>query len=230
MLAAIAALLIAVPASAHVTAQPPEQVAGGFTTVTFRVPNERPEPTTKLEVQFPESITSARVKPVPGWSYDVKMVELDEPAEDSHGEEITERIGTITWTGGEVLDGEFQEFTVSVKMAEEGDLGDLVFFPTIQSYDGGEVVRWIQKPASADDDAELENPAPSVTLVEGDAHGASSDKGDKGDDADDHAAASGDDGEDEEDDPTTMALALIALALSVIAILIGWKGARRKRD
>ena len=59
MLAVAAALAIAAPAaSAHVTAQPPEQPAGGFTVLNIRVPNERPEATEKVEIQFPEGITS----------------------------------------------------------------------------------------------------------------------------------------------------------------------------
>ena len=220
-LAIATALAAAAPAMAHVTAQPPEQVAGGFTTVTFRVPSERPEPTTSVEVKFPPSITSARVMPVPGWEYDVKMVELDEPQEGGHGEEVTERIDTITWSGGEILDGEFMEFTVSVQMAEEGEIGDRVFFPAVQTYEGGERVGWIEKPADEDDDTELENPAPSVTLVEGDAHGASDD------DADEEAAAGSEDDDANDDVRALYVLSIAALAIALLALLFGWKRGRR---
>lgn len=225
------ALVAASPAAAHVTAQPPEQVAGGFTTVTLRVPNERPEPTVKLQVQFPESITSARVMPVPGWTYEIEMVKLDEPIEGSHGEEITERIESITWTGGKILDGEFQEFPLSLQMATEGDLGNLVFFPAIQTYEGGEEVGWTERPESADDDTELERPAPTVTLVEGDGgHGsAGSDKdGDSDHDSESTEHADSDEHEDAEDDLAALyVLSIAALAIALLALLLGWK---RRRD
>lgn len=221
-----AAITAAVPASAHVTAQPPEQPAGGFTTVTFRVPNERPEPTNQVQVQFPESILSARVKPVAGWSHEIEMIKLDEPVEGGHGEQHTERVGSITWSGGAIQADEFQEFTVSLQMPTEGELDDLLFFPATQTYEGGEVVRWIQKPESADSDAELERPAPKVTLVEaGGGHGHGAD--------DEHAdevetdPASSSDAVAEEDLGPLWIVAIAALAIGLISLLLGWRHARR---
>src|SRR6476659_10002450 len=54
--AAAAALLAAtaLPAAAHVTVDPLEAPAGGFTVLTFKVPNEQDAAaTTNLEVQLP---------------------------------------------------------------------------------------------------------------------------------------------------------------------------------
>ena len=52
--ALLAALAFATAASAHVTLQPDEVPAGGFTRLDVRVPNERDDAgTTKVEVQFP---------------------------------------------------------------------------------------------------------------------------------------------------------------------------------
>ena len=48
-------LLLATPAAAHVSADPSEVASGGFTVITFRVPNETSDAnTTKLEITFPE--------------------------------------------------------------------------------------------------------------------------------------------------------------------------------
>jgi uncharacterized protein len=224
-LAAAAAIAYAIPASAHVTAQPPEQPSGGYTVVSFRVPSERPEATNKLEVQFPDGISSVRTAPVVGgWKVDVKMEKLDTPIDDGHGGKLDEQVDTVTWSGGEIKDGEFQEFPVSIKMVDKGELGDMVFFPAIQTYEGGEVANWTEKPSSADDDAELEKPAPSVTLVAADGGHDAMDMSDdmadekadeKADDSDSSDAVSASDVSDAEDS------ARIALGIGILALVIG---------
>lgn len=242
-LALAAVLAVAIPASAHVTAQPPEQPAGGFTVVSIRVPSERPEATEKVEVQFPEGITSVRTKPVDGWTAEVKMEKLDEPIDDGHGGKVTEQVDTVTFSGGEVKDGEFQEFPLSFKLPEEGELGNMLFFPAIQTYAGGEEVAWTEKPASEDDETELERPAPAVHLVEGgdDHHAmASADKADdssddKGDDKGDDAKGDDDSGDDDGDGPSVEDRANVAfgvgLAALVISLLVMFRSTMgKKRD
>jgi uncharacterized protein YcnI len=220
---AVLAGLIAVPAAfGHVTAQPPEQPRDGFTKITFRVPNERDKPTTSIKVQFPD-LVSVSVMPVPGWQYKVTTRKLDEPL-DFFGEEVTEVTDTIEWTGGQVKPGEFFEFPVSVKLPAKGELGDLLFFPATQTYEGGEVVRWIEKPAKEGSEEELEHPAPSVTLVDsGDgAAAASDDDDDKGDDSSDD-----DDSASADDLRTVRVAAWVGVALGAIALLFSLRGRRR---
>ncbi len=232
MLAVTAAFAIAAPAaSAHVSAQPPEQPAGGFTVVTIRVPNERPEATEKIEVQFPDGITSVRTKPVEGWTAVVRMEQLDEPIDDGHGGKVTEQVDTVTFSGGEVKEGEFQEFPLSFKLPEKGELGDLLFFPAIQTYVGGEEVAWTEKPASEDDDAELERPSPKVTLVAGDGgHGAAAGSDDaEGDSRDDESGSGSDDDVAEGRDNAAFGLALAAFVISLLVMFRTTMG-RRKKD
>lgn len=232
MLAVTAALAIAAPvASAHVTAQPSEQPAGGFTVLNIRVPNERPEATEKVEVQFPDGITSVRYKPVPGWTTEIKMEQLDEPLDDGHGGEVTEQVDSVTFSGGTIKDGEFQEFPLSLKMLEEGELGDQVFFPAIQTYVGGEEVAWTEKPASEGDDTELERPAPAVTLVAGDGgHGSSGD--DAKDDSHDEGASDDDSHDDTEavDEGRVNAALGLGIAAFVIAALGLFRSMRGRKD
>jgi uncharacterized protein YcnI len=183
MIAAFALVLAAPMAAAHVTVDPGEAAKGGFATLKFRVPNERDDAsTTQLEVNLPTDtpIRSVRVQPKPGWSYELEETTLDEPIETEGGDEITEVVSKITWNGGEITPGEFDEFGVSLgPLPEEADQ---IFFPALQTYDSGEVVRWIEEPA--EDGSEPETPAPMLRLVEG------------GDDPD--AAASDDETEEEE--------------------------------
>jgi periplasmic copper chaperone A len=157
---ALVAMLVAPSvAMAHVTLQPPEWEAGGFARFVVRVPNERDDAaTTEVTVRFPEQVIEARVQPTPGWEYEVQMAQLDEPIEEEGEEPITEKVDTITWRGGRIRPGEFQEFGVSFQMPEEAP-GTMIAFPSIQTYDSGEVVRWIGP-------EESDEPAPLVETLE----------------------------------------------------------------
>jgi uncharacterized protein YcnI len=173
VLAAATALTLglALPALAHVTINPGTAEAGGFTKVAFRVPNERADArTTRIEVTFPTDhpLAFVSVKPVPGW--DVKVVEgkLPKPVTTDQGE-LTEAVTSIVWSGGEIGQGQFQEFEVSMGRLPEGV--DRLVFPTKQTYSSGEVVSWDDPPA---DGAEPEHPAPVLNLTPAGASAAAS--------------------------------------------------------
>jgi uncharacterized protein len=168
LLAAIV-VLTALPAAAHVTISG-TGTQGGYGTFSFKVPNEEDAAsTTKLEVQFPTDhpLASVSVEPVPGWTATVQTTKLATPIKTDDGD-VTEAVSTITWTGGEIKPGEFQQFPVSA-----GPLPnvDSLEFKAIQTYSNGDVVRWIDEtPASGE---EPEHPAPTLQLVaatSGDAH------------------------------------------------------------
>ena len=108
------AMLLAGAASAHVTVNPREATQGGFAKLTFRVPNEGSASTTRLEVQFPDR-TPPRERERPsaaGWTAKMVRTKLATPV--THGEQISEAVTTIMWTGRPIKPGEFQEFDVSV--------------------------------------------------------------------------------------------------------------------
>jgi len=162
-LATVTVLLVlaAGPASAHVTIQPPNATQGGFATEVFQVPNERDDArTTMLEVTFPTDhpIAFVSVEPVPGWTIKVDKSTLAKPIKGD-GDDITEAVSKITWSGGAIEPGTFQRFPVSM-----GPLPDVdsLEFKAAQTYSSGEVVRWIEPRGG---DAEPEHPAPVLTLA-----------------------------------------------------------------
>ena len=172
--AAFAALALLAPATAaaHVTVQPDTAPAGGFARLDVRVPNERDDAgTVKVDVQMPPGIASASYEPVPGWSVKVTREKLDKPIE-VEGLELDEQIARITWTGdprrgGIIRPGQFQDFGLSLALPD-GAPGSELTFKALQTYQGGEVVRWIGPP-------DADEPAPTVTLTagaEGGGHGA----------------------------------------------------------
>ncbi|WP_018653999.1 YcnI family protein [Actinomadura flavalba] len=153
----------ATAASAHVTANPRSAEKGGFSKVSFRVPNERDDASTnKVVVRLPldHPIAFVSVRPTPGWTVKVEKSKLDEPVE-AHGSKLTEAVSTITWSGGRIDPGNFEEFDVSLGPLPEIDR---MVFPAEQTYTGGEVVKWDQPPAA--DGSEPEHPAPVLTLTD----------------------------------------------------------------
>ena len=145
---------IASPAFAHVTVQPNEATTGSFSRFVVRVPTERDVPTTKIEVELPP-LGFVSFEPKEGWTREEEMVELDEPIE-VFGNEVTEVVGSVTWSGGKVAPGEFDEFGISFATpADEQTLE----FKAFQTYQGGEVVEWTGAPDS-------EEPAARVNLYD----------------------------------------------------------------
>jgi uncharacterized protein YcnI len=150
------ALLVVPAASAHVTVNPNEVPADSFSRFAIRVPNETADAeTTKLTVKLPASVSFVSFQPKAGWKRSVTMVKLDEPVTNDEGETVTERISTVTWEGGTIAPGEFDEFGMSAKVP---DSQETLVFPAVQTYSNGEVARWIGAP-------DADTPAPRVTLT-----------------------------------------------------------------
>jgi periplasmic copper chaperone A len=227
ILVAVAALLLApAAAQAHVTLQPDTAPAGGFTRLDVRVPNERDDAgTTKVDVQLPPGFIAASYEPVPGWKVEVTRSKADEPIDTGEGLKSDTQVSRITWTGdgkqGIVEPGEFQDFGLSLKMPE-GQAGDKLTFKALQTYDDGQVVRWI-----GPEDAE--EPAPIVTLEAGSAgggHGAPAASA-GGSQQQTSAPASAPAASDDSGTDTLSIVAVILGALALIAALGALAAARR---
>ena len=155
-------VLLATPARAHVTIEPPAVAPGSYATVAFRVPNERPDHgTVKVRVKLPEDtpIGSVSIRPTPGWTATVEKFR-PQVAPGATGSQLVEAVSTITWEGGRIGPDEFQDFEVAMGPIPTGV--DRLYFPTIQIYDGGEEVAWIEKPTNGQ---EASLPAPSLQVT-----------------------------------------------------------------
>jgi uncharacterized protein YcnI len=202
---AVVLVAVAGAASAHVTANPESLPAGGFAVITFRVPTESSTAsTTKLEVTLPADAPFGfvSVKPVPGWTHTEETAKLDKPITTDDGE-VTDYTSKITWEGGKIAPGEFQEFDVSVGPVP--DVSTLVF-KAVQTYDNGDVVRWIEEPTSSGE--EPEHPAPTITVT-------------KASDGGDTAAPAASSSDDANDDSDGNGLATAALVVGIIGVLLG---------
>lgn len=203
IVAALAALVLVPAASAHVTVNPNEVPAGSFSRFAVRVPTERPNAdTTKVVLQLPEDLAFVSFQPKPGWTRTVTMVKLAKPVTNDEGETVTERIGTVTWEGGKIAPGEFDEFGLSAKVPDTA--GQTLVFPAVQTYSNGEVVRWIGA-------ADADTPAPRVALTAASQETA-------GPTTTTTPASSDDD--DGGRDTFTFIVAIAALALAAVALVL----------
>lgn len=208
--AAAIALSLASPASAHVTVTPSSAAAGAYTIATFSVGHGcEASPTTSIEIQVPESVLS--VTPTRTSFYDVEktMVDLDEPIADSHGNEVTERVGSIVYTARTPLpDGMRDTFELSFQVPDAE--GEMLTFPTIQTCEEGETA-WTEVAAEGQDSDELDSPAPAFEILpasgSGDGHGGGT--------ADQTADTSGEE---------TEAAAATTAAEAEDSSMLGWMG------
>ncbi|MFD9003397.1 YcnI family protein [Streptomyces sp. NPDC059582] len=167
LLAAAGVLAAAGAASAHVTVHP-ESYAKGATdgVLTFRVPNEDDAAsTTKVQVFLPTDhpVLGVLVSPHDGWTAKVTTTKLKTPVKTDDGT-ITEAVSEITWTGGKIGAGQFEDFDVAFGELPEDT--DELAFKTLQTYSDGNVVRWIEEERPGAD--EPENPAPVLELTASD--------------------------------------------------------------
>ncbi|MCX5360203.1 YcnI family protein [Streptomyces sp. NBC_00124] len=163
-LAAVGVLTAASAASAHVTVHP-ESYARGATdgTLTFRVPNEEDTAsTTKVQIFLPTDhpLLGVLVAPRDGWTAKVTDTRLKTPVKTDDGT-ITDAVSEITWTGGKIGAGRYEDFDVA--FGQLPDDTDQLAFKALQTYSDGKTVRWIEEAAQGDE--EPENPAPVVKLT-----------------------------------------------------------------
>jgi uncharacterized protein YcnI len=223
-------LVPAAAASAHVRVVPEATTAGGWTVLTFRVPNESASAsTTRVTVDLPTGtpLTSVSTRPVPGWTAVVEEGELPEPV-DVDGATITRAPLHVTWTadGAGIADGQFEEFALSVGPLPEA--GTPVVLPAHQEYSDGEVVDWDEV---ADGGTEPEHPAPELTTTAaGTGTGTGADEGTAGhghgaDDGGADAAAAP--GATSSADPVSRVLGGLGLAAGVVALVVALLGRRQ---
>jgi uncharacterized protein YcnI len=147
---AIAGLVVAAPASAHVHVDAADPAPGATSVLTFQVPGESDNGalTTELSVTLP-NVASARAELMPGWT---SRLDRDTAAGT---------VKSVTWTaapGTGISPDQFALFRVSVTLPAT----ESASFPATQTYSDGTVVRW-DEPARPDG-GEPEHPAPVVAL------------------------------------------------------------------
>ena len=210
---ALLALAAPVAAQAHVNVTPDSTAAGSGAILEFSSGHGCDgSPTTTFTVDIPERILSVTPTLEAGWAVEKVMVELDEPVEGAHGDEVTERVGQVVYTAETPIpEGYRATFEIQVLLPEDGE-GERLEFPVLQTCVEGETA-WSE---SAADGAEPEHPAPAieVTAAEGDGHG-------HGDDA---AAPASVETTADAEDPTEAAVDTFARVVGIGGLAVGVAG------
>lgn len=193
---------------AHVEVSPESAAAGSVARLAFSVPNERDDAaTTKVELFLPADhpLATVDVEPVPGWTAAEEKTHLTTPVKTDDGDTVADAVTHITWSGGQIKPGEFQEFVISAgPLPSVGQLA----FKALQTYSDGQVVRWIEEAAPGT--SEPEHPAPVLKITAAGSAAAPVSVMTK------KASTSG-----------AVTLAVIALVLAVVALLVGLVASRR---
>ncbi|HJD85753.1 YcnI family protein [Kitasatospora aureofaciens] len=232
--AAASVVALAGPAFAHVTVNPGSAAQGGYATVNFQVPDESDTASTvKLEVNLPldHPLASVRTMPMPGWTATVEKSKLDKPIK-VHGSDVNEAVSKITWTADantKIAPGQFGEFKLSLGPLPAD--ADSMVFKALQTYDNGDVVRWIDEAQAGQ--PEPAHPAPTLKLTKaasGDSHGVTASASPAAGahaDSSDQAASSGD---AKSGDGTARTLGVVGIVVGVIGTAVGVLGLRRRNS
>ncbi|HEV7898579.1 MAG TPA: YcnI family protein [Planosporangium sp.] len=224
-----ALVLVATPASAHVTVNPKDVVQGGYSKLTFRVPNEKDSAaTTQVEVNLPQAtpIASVSVKPTTGWTVTATRSTLDKSVKSDDGE-ITEAVTKIVWKANSpdtaIQPGQFQEFDVS---AGPLPATDKIVFKALQTYSNGDVVHWIEEPAA--DGKEPAHPAPTLKLTAKAATGAGTGTGATNTGAKDLSVAKASDEQARSRANLGLGLGVAAVVLALAGVVLAGLAWRRR--
>jgi len=160
----------AAAASAHVTVDPDDTGANGYSHLTFNMPNESATAkTNKLEVKLPTDtpFTSVSAKQIDGWTAQVITSDLPKPVTVG-GSTVTKAPTSVVWTANdaahEIGQNQYQTFSISVGRLPAA--GTKVVLPAAQTYTDGTVVNWNE--TAQEGQPEPKHPAPSFTTTAAD--------------------------------------------------------------
>ncbi len=161
-----AVLLTAGAAHAHVTLENRQAAVGSYYKATFAVPHAcAGSATTKIRVQIPEGVIAIKPMPKPGWS--LETVKGKYAAEyELHGSKLSEGVKEVIWSGGKLLDDNYDEFVMATFLTPGLKPDTTVYFPVVQECEQG-VSRWIEIPrvGAGGHDHDSKSPAPGLRLT-----------------------------------------------------------------
>ena len=161
----LVAALTASPAAAHITLETKQATVGSYYKAVFAVPHGcKGSPTVKIRVQIPEGVIGVKPMPKAGWSVDV--IEGKYANEyDYHGNKLSTGVKEVAWSGGKLLDQNYDEFVISSFLTDNLKPNTTLYFPVVQECESG-VSRWIEVPAQeAKHSHEGNSPAPGLKLL-----------------------------------------------------------------
>jgi uncharacterized protein YcnI len=165
LLIALAMTFTASSANAHITLETHEATVGSSYKAVFAVPHGcAGSATVKIRVQIPEGVIGVKPMPKAGWN--VETVEGKYTTEyDFHGAKLSQGVKEVVWSGGKLLDDNYDEFVLIGFLTDTLKPNTMLYFPTVQECEQG-VSRWIDVPVEGSaGHAHDKSPAPGVKLM-----------------------------------------------------------------
>ncbi|WP_185973712.1 DUF1775 domain-containing protein [Ferrovibrio terrae] len=161
---AVLSLSTALPAAAHIVADPAEAKPGSYFRTALRVGHGcgGGKPTTAIRVTIPEGVVNASAQPKPGWEIRVETTKLEKPVDAGHGRMTDTVVSAISWSGGSLPNEQFDEFGLVLKLSDT--VSKQLALPVVQTCAGSEV-RWDQIPAAGQ---RAERPVAMIRIAAGD--------------------------------------------------------------
>jgi periplasmic copper chaperone A len=154
--------IVPMPAGAHVVFDKPEVAPGELATAALRVTHGcNGSSTTRIEITIPDEITRVNPRALSGWIVSRQMRRLEQPI-TQHGTQITEVISKLVWTGGPLMDGEYQEFEFRYQAPSQPDR--TIYFPVEQVCEQGKT-SWTNIPRIGQRWGDVKEPAPYIRVI-----------------------------------------------------------------
>ena len=154
-------------ASAHVTLENRQAAVGkSYYKAVFAVPHGcAGSATTKIRVQIPEGAIAIKPMPKPGWGLETIKGKYATEYE-LHGSKLSEGVKEVVWSGGKLLDDNYDEFIMATFLAPNLKPNSTLYFPVVQECEQG-VSRWIEIPkdGSSGHSHDSKSPAPGLRLT-----------------------------------------------------------------
>lgn len=149
------------PAQAHVVLAEPAAPAGSSYRATFKVGHGCDGSSiTQITVRLPDGVKAAKPMPKAGWQIERRIDKLATPY-TRHGRTITEDVREITWRGGPLPDGFYDEFVVHMQLpAQPGPQ----WFQVLQVCEQGRI-DWAEVPAEGTTTRGLKAPAALLQVM-----------------------------------------------------------------
>src|SRR5882757_2134541 len=114
---AICAALAASQSSAHVLLERKQATVGSSYKAVFAVPHGcAGSATIKIRVQIPEGVIAVKPMPKAGWNLETVKGKYTENYA-YHGATVSEGVKEVAWSGGKLLDDNYDEFMLSTYLA-----------------------------------------------------------------------------------------------------------------
>ncbi|MEZ2405475.1 uncharacterized protein YcnI [Bosea sp. OAE752] len=166
-LLAVAGLLAAGPALAHITLENQSAPVGSTYKAVLRVPHGcKGAATTKVRVQIPEGVIAVKPMPKAGWTLETVKGSYAKPY-DYYGTPTSEGVKEVVWSGGKLPDEFYDEFVLRGYLAKDLKADATLYVPVVQECEGGAVERWIEIPEAGKSADDYKFPAPGVKLTPG---------------------------------------------------------------